>query len=211
MHKYRVVGIALVGALFAALPMSSTVQAAPTNPVQAIGDYAVAVADHQHPARVVTAQDVSDAMQVARTTSASNLGLGFNLGTVPGFLDTVEVTNSDTYKEECLDFPKLVGALPRLAPCSALAIASWLSSLGLDQGALALVARDARHGRAVSGADVVHARLGKLAVTPTFLAGEGGTARFTSTEKVDGNRLHPLLEVGVGVSQDGSVLVTICS
>jgi len=172
--------------LFAALPLSSTVQAAPANPVQTVGNYAVAIADHQRPARVVTAQDVSDAMQALRSTAGSNLGLGFNLGTVPGFLDTVELTNSVTYKQECLDFPRVVGALPRLAPCSALAVLTWQSSIGWDQGALALVAKEAQLGHAVSGVDVVQARIGKLALKPTFLAGRGGIARFTDTAKVSG-------------------------
>jgi hypothetical protein len=188
-RRDQVVVVALVIALFAVLPVSGAVEAAPANPVQVVGDYAVAIADHQHPARVVTAQDVSDALQATRSTAGSNLGLGFNLGTVPGFLDTVEMTNSVTYKQECLDFPRVIGALPRVAPCSPRAITEWISSIGFDQGALVLVAKEAQHGRAVSGADVVQARIGKLAVRPTFRAGAGGVARFTDTGKISGKKV----------------------
>jgi hypothetical protein len=185
MHRNRVVGVAAVIALLASVPVSGTAQAAPANPVQLVGNYAVAIADHQHPARVVTAQDVDDAIQAAQSTSGANLGLGFNLGTVPGFRDTVEITNTVTFKQECLDFPQIVGALPHLARCSARAIVTWQSSIGFEQGALALVAREALHGRGVSGAEVVQAHIGTLVVKPTFLAGEGGTARFSAKGKVN--------------------------
>jgi opacity protein-like surface antigen len=183
MQKTRIVGAAFVIALCAVLPMSA-VQAAPANPAQLIGNYAVAIADHHHPAEVVTAQDVSDAMQAVQGGSGSDLGLGFNLGVLPGFPDTVEVTNSLTYEQECLDFPRVIGAIPHLSRCSALVIVTWESSIGYDQGALQLVAKEAQHGHAVSGAEVVQARIGTLAAKPTFLAGEGGIARFTDTGKV---------------------------
>jgi hypothetical protein len=183
MIRTRIVGAALMVVLCAALPVSA-VQAAPANPAQLVGNYAVAIADHQHPARVVTAQDVSDAMQAVQGIAGSNLGLGFNLGSLPGFPDTVEVTNSQTFEQECLDFPKVIGALPHLARCSALVIVTWESSIGFYQGALELVAKEAKQGHAVSGAEVVQARIGTLAVKPTFRAGQGGIARFTDAGKV---------------------------
>jgi hypothetical protein len=188
MRRKFIATVALVLAMLATVLVSTPDGAAPINPVLQMGDYAVAIADHQHPARVVTAQDVSDAMVAATrgVISGTNLGLGFNLGTIPGFVHTIDVSNSVTFKQVCLYFPPEIGTNPHVIPCALKATLIWQSSLFLEDGALALVAKEALHHQAVSGANVVAARIGKMAASPTFLAGEGGIARFTAWAKFSG-------------------------
>jgi hypothetical protein len=153
-----------------------------------IGAYAVATATHDQPAHVVNAADLSNAFETFSTPLTYHNGLVFNLGEVVGYPRFVELVNTVTYKDTCLDFPDRIAANPTIAPCPLPAIAMFSGESNVLTVGRRAIAAAALHGAAVSGADVVAADVGphlKMESTPNFAAGQGGMVKFEFNVRVN--------------------------
>lgn len=146
-----------------------------------IGEYAVATASHDRPAHVVNAADVSNAFDTFSTPQTYHLGLVFNIDEVVGYPRFVEIVNTVTYKDTCLDFPDRIAANPTIVPCPLPAMAMYSGESNVLAIGRRAIAAAASHGMAVSGADVVTADTDphlKMDPTPNFAAGQGGLVKF---------------------------------
>jgi hypothetical protein len=171
-------------ALAMLLGLGSPVAAAtPSSVVLRYATYAVATATHDRPAHVVSAIDVSNAVS-ALSTISNNLALFINLGDVLGYRRLAVFIDQSTFTNICASFPDSLGGVARIIPCPLRAIAQrsiWPDVLQVSERAIVTAAA---HGKAVSGADVVASNrpaLLTLVRAPTFLAGEGGQAKFATT------------------------------
>ena len=165
---------------------TTTIPAA-SSMVLSIAEYAVATATHDRPAHVVSAADVNNAVATLRSLN-SQLALQYNLGNLLGAPQQIAFFDGATYKFICADFPGSIGRQPKIVPCSSKATATWETLPFVLIQSRKAVATAASHGRAVAGADVV-AAIGSgsttsLAPKPTFLAGQGGKARFVTKVKM---------------------------
>jgi hypothetical protein len=148
-----------------------------------IADYAVATATHDHPAHVVTAADLSNAVGI-NTVNTTNLFLLINVGDVFGYSRLVLFFQEKPFADVCLNLPDKVDGPPKIILCPNEPRALWDThgaALAVSNRAIAAAAAT---GRAVSGADVVvAAKVYHLTLRhkPTFLAGQGGKVEFTTT------------------------------
>ena len=117
-------------------------------------------------------------------TISNNPALFINLGDVFGYRRLAVFIDQLTFTNICVSFPDSVGGVPRIIPCPLRAIAQrsiWPDALQVSERAIVAAAA---HGKVVSGADVVAANRPvqlRLVREPTFLAGEGGQAKFATT------------------------------
>jgi hypothetical protein len=147
-----------------------------------IAEYALATATHDRPTHVVTAADVSNAVDI-NTVNTENLVLTINLGDVFGYSRLVLLIDQKTFANICINFPNTVGGAPRIISCPHQAQGLWNSYGGALGASDRAIAAAAAAGYAVSGADVVTAAKAyhlTLAHKPTFLAGQGGKVEFTT-------------------------------
>ena len=171
-------------ALTMLLGLGSPVAAAtPSSVVLRYATYAVATATHDRPDHAVSAIDLSNAVS-AFSTVTNKLTLLINLGDVFGYRRLAVFIDQSTFTNICVSFPDSLGGVARIIPCPLRAIAQrsiWPNVLQVSERA---IVRAAAHGSAVSGADVVasnRSTLLTLVRAPTFLAGEGGQAKFATT------------------------------
>lgn len=153
-----------------------------------IAVYAVATAAHDQPAQVVNAADVSNAFATFSSPQTYHIGMVFNLGEVVGFPRLVELVNTVTYKNTCLDFPGTIAAKPTITPCPLPAIAMFSGESNVLIIGRRAIAAAASHDRAVSGADVVAADTGshlRMEPTPIFAVGQGGLVKFEMKVQVN--------------------------
>lgn len=153
-----------------------------------IANYAVATAAHDQPAQVVNAADVNNAFATFSSPQTYHIGLVFNLGEVVGFPRLVELVNTVTYKNTCLDFPATIAAKPTISPCPLPAIAMFSGESDVLIIGRRAIAAAASHGKAVSGADVVAADTGphlRMEPAPNFTAGQGGMVKFEMKVQVN--------------------------
>jgi hypothetical protein len=133
---------------------------------------------------MVRAADVLNAFETPLlnpSLGTGTLSLVANLGTLPGAPRDVMVTNPSTYRRTCVNFPKRIGAIPTVVTCPTTAITTWMYEPNVLDVSRNAIAAAARHGRSVSGADVVRAvqvSNTHLASLPTFSAGRGGVVTF---------------------------------
>lgn len=173
--------------------------ATPSSAALAIARYALATASHDRPARVVSANDVSNAVGIS-SVNPRNLVLEFNLNDVFGFARTILLVDHQTFANTCIEFPNAIGAAPKITPCTAQAVGQWQSRSSALQLSGRAIAAAATHGRAVSGADIVRANADwhlTLAPPPTFSAGQGATVKFASKISFHG---QPLITVSICVA-----------
>ncbi len=169
------------------LASASPLGAAGTKSVAlSIADYAVATASHDRPAHVVTAADVSNAVSIMSVNPKSLLLL-MNLNEVNGFSRDIDLFDRTTFADTCVNLPNTIAGPPRIVSCPREAQGLINSRPGVLEVSNAAVASAAKHGAAVSGADVVAADASfhlTMQPTPTFAAGEGGRVKFgTLVEK----------------------------
>jgi len=173
------------------LGLASPVGAAGTQSSVAlnIAKYAVATATHDHPAHVVTAVDVANAVGVTSVNSR-NLYLLFNLDQVFGFSRVVLLFDEKPFSDICIDFPDAVGGVPRIIHCPHEAQGVWDSRPAVMSASADAIVAAAARGQAVSGNDIVKATRAfhlMLRQTPTFAAGQGGTVKFATLVEMPPN------------------------
>jgi hypothetical protein len=173
------------------LGLTSPVGAAgtPSSAALSIAKYAVATATHDHPAHVVTAVDVSNAVGVTSVNSRS-LYLLFNLDQVFGFSRVVLLFDEKPFSDICIDFPDTVGGVPRIIRCPHEAQGVWNSRPAVMSASGDAIAAATARGDAVSGSDVVKATGAfhlMLRPKPTFAAGQGGTVKFATLVEMPPN------------------------
>jgi hypothetical protein len=147
-----------------------------------IADYAVATATHDIPARVVTAADVSNASGI-NTVNTTNLFLLINLGDVFGYSRLVLFYQEKPFADVCLNLPDTVGGAPKIIPCPHKARGLWQGRGGALEVSNRAIAAAASAGHAVAGFEGVDlAKIYGMTLRhkPTFLAGKGGVAEFTT-------------------------------
>jgi hypothetical protein len=165
------------------LGLASPVEAAtPSSVALSIAEYAVATATHDRPAHVVSAADVSNAVEVYAVNS-KQLYLLFNLDQVFGFSRVVLLFDEKPFSDICIHFPDSVGGVPRIIHCPRQAQGIWNSRPAVMFASGNAIAAAAARGQAVSGADVVKASAAyhlSLRPKPTFTAGQGATVKFAT-------------------------------
>ena len=172
------------------LGTGSSVGAATTSVVALnIAKYAVATATHERPAHVVTAADVSNAVDLT-SVNTKNLYVLINLDQVIGYSRLVLLFDQKRFSDTCINFPNTVGGAPRIIPCPhrAQGLVDSRPAVMIVSGNA--VAAAASRARAVSGPDVVKAaaRFHLLLVpTPTFVAGQGGKVKFATPVEMGAN------------------------
>src|ERR1035437_372564 len=161
----------------------------PSSIALSIAEYALATATHDGPAHVVTAADVSNAAGI-NTVNTRSLYVLINLGDVFGYLRLVLFFDQKPFADICVDFPNTVGGPPRIIACPHQARGLWQGRAGALSVSDRAVADAAARGHAVSGADGVAATKNyhvTLLHKPTFLAGQGGTVKFTTLVEMGAN------------------------
>ncbi len=172
------------------LGLASPVEAA-TGPTVAlsIAQYAVATATHERPAHVVTAADVSNAVQVT-SVNTKQLYLLFNLDQVFGYSRVVLLFDEKPFSDICIDFPDTIGGAPHIIHCPRQAQGIWNSRPAVMLTSDNAIAAAAARGHAVSGTDVVAAAVAdhlSLPSKPTFAAGQGGVVKFATLVEMPPN------------------------
>ena len=163
--------------------------ATPSSVALNIAEYALATATHDRPVHVVTAADVSNAAGI-NTVNTKSLYVLISLGDVFGYSRLVLFFDEKPFADICVDFPNKVGGPPRIIACPHQAQGLWQGRAGALSTSDRAVANAAARGHAVSGADVVAAARiyhATLRHKPTFLAGQGGTVKFTTRVEMGAN------------------------
>jgi hypothetical protein len=188
LHLSRTVTPAVV--IVVLLGLASSAGAAPPSSVALnIAEYALASATHDRPAHVVTAADVSNAAGI-NTVNTTSLYVLINLDDVFGYSRLVLFFEEKPFADVCVNFPDTVGGPPRIIACPHQAQGLWQGRAGALSTSDRAVANAAARGHAVSGADVVAAARiyhATLRHKPTFLAGQGGTVKFTTLVEMGAN------------------------
>jgi hypothetical protein len=179
-----------VVALIVILGVASPVGASTAKSVAVrVAQYAVATADHDNPAHVVTAADVTNAASI-ETVNTSNLFVLINVGDVFGYSRLVLFFEQKPFADICLNLPDAIGGAPTLIKCPRQAQGIWNSHAGALGVSNRAIAAAAANGKAVSGADVVAAAKAygiMLLHKPTFRSGQGGTVEFTTLVEMPPN------------------------
>jgi len=135
--------------------------------VRGIASFSEATSAFAHPAHVVTAEDVSNAVATP-LVNTGKLWIGFNLNEEIGYPRLALFIGKNNLAQVCVMFANSVGGRPKVVECPKLAVLLWqYSPFILDESRNA-VALAAKRGTAVSGADVVkETAASKWALSPT--------------------------------------------
>jgi len=167
---------------------SAVASATPSSVVLKIAKYAAATAAASHPPGVVTAVDVSNALD-ALPNFADNIQLGFNLGEVIGYARWALFVDHSTFTQICVDFPNFAGGVPRVMHCPRRALAEWQYWPGVLRVSEQAIVAAAANSRAVSASDVVAIQKPEyltMTTKPSFEAGRGGTVKFAVVTNIGG-------------------------
>jgi hypothetical protein len=171
-------------ALTSGILATSAEAATPSSVAIEIANYALGTATHDAPAHVVTAADVTNAGSIFLTNVGGNgLTLVANLGAVVAYPRLVIFASTRTYDDVCVNFPNIVGGVPKIIPCPSEALGLFQSNAVAMTVSDEAISKAAASGRAVSGADVVAVARKfheTFLHTPTFSAGQGGKVDFTT-------------------------------
>jgi hypothetical protein len=151
-----------------------------------IVEYAVDTANHDVPAHVVTAADVSNAAGID-VVNTSSLYVLINLDDVFGYPRLVLFFDEKPFSDICLNVPDTIGGAPTIINCPHQAQGLWDSRAGSLLVSNRAIAAAAATGKAVSGADVVAAAKTyglPLRHKPTFRSGQGGTVEFSAQAEI---------------------------
>jgi hypothetical protein len=175
--------VAATAATVVLLGLGSPVGASTSSSVALrIARYALGTATHESPAHVVTAADVSNAAGIS-TVNPKGLDPLINLGDVYKYPRLVLFFEEKPFADICVNFPDAVGGRPTIISCPHEAQGFWDARAGALSISNRAIANAAASGHAVSGADVVTAAKTygvTLRHPPTFLAGQGGTVKFST-------------------------------
>ena len=189
MKSLRLVIIPALGVV-TLLALASPAGASLTSIAMQTARYAVATASHNKPARIVTADDVSNAASTYFMSSGSSefpvknpdqLTLDVNLGELPNYPRLIIVGSGVTFKHLCIDLPAKISATPKVVTCTAGVFIQWQYLPSVLMLARSAISSAAAHHRAVSGADVTAAASSakaKLFARPTFKSGQGGKVKY---------------------------------